>query len=83
MPRCIGGVAPPPLLAPTPPGEIARIAERFVMMAETVLTLLRVFLADRTVRTEEVHTVCAQIVLTGPNRGTVSRQADDGMDSSC
>jgi hypothetical protein len=83
MPRCSGGVAPPPLLAPTPPGEIARIAERVVMMAETLLTLLRVFMADRTVRTEEVHTVCAQIVLTRPHRGTVSRQADDRMDSSC
>ena len=83
MPRCSGGVAQPLLLAPTPPGEIARIAERFIMMPETLLPLLRVFMADRTVRTEEVHTVCAQIVLTRPKRGTVSRQADDGMDSSC
>jgi len=53
------------------------------MMPETLLTLLRVFMADRTVRTEEVHTVCAQIVLTRPNRGAVNRQADDGMDFSC
>ena len=52
-------------------------------MLETLLPLLRVFMADRTVRTEEVHTVCAQIVLTRPKRGTVIRQADDGMDSSC
>lgn len=53
------------------------------MMPETLLPLLRVFMADRTVRTEEVHTVCDQIVLTRQNRGTVSRQADDGMNSSC
>ena len=83
MPRCGGGAAQPLLLASTPPGEVARIAKRFVMMPETLLPLLRVFMADRTVRTEEVHTVCDQIVLTRPNRGTVSRQADDGMDSSC
>ncbi len=40
-------------------------------------------MADRTVRTKEVHTVCDQIVLTRPHQGTVNRQADDGMDSSC
>lgn len=83
MPRYSGGAAQPLLLASTPPGEVARIAERFVMMTETLLPLLRVFMADRTVRTKEVHTVCGQIVLTRPHRGTVSRQADDGMDSSC
>jgi hypothetical protein len=58
MPRCSGGVAQPLLLAPTPSGEIARIAERFVMMPETLLTLLRVFIADRTVRRKK----CTQYV---------------------
>jgi len=83
MPRCSVGAAQPLLLASTPPGEVERIAERFVMMPETLLPLLRVFMADRTVRTEEEHTACDQIVLTRQNRGAVSRQADDGMDSSC
>jgi hypothetical protein len=83
MPRCSGGAAQPLLLAPTPPGEGARIAERVAMMPETLLTLLRVFMADRTVRTEEAYKACDRIVLTRPTRGTVSRQADDGMNSSC
>jgi hypothetical protein len=83
MPHCSGGAAQPLLLAFTPPGEVAIIVEWFVMMPETLRTLLRVFMADRTVRMEEAYKACDQIVLTRPTRGTVSRQADDGMNSSC